>query len=111
MAAATEALRPDDVSLPSALRWIRRRVQLVHTALAVIVSLLPELCLGCAPTIEAFRLRLACEPVLVSLRGVAAAHLAGLPRPLGFRPPGTQPGGRKRGFQQRSGTDPPQNSR
>lgn len=107
LAAAVEILRPDDVTLPSALRWIGRRVRAVRAALTVVLSLMPEFCLGCEPTIESFRLRLACEPVLVPLRGIALVHLPGLPRTLGFRPPDTAPGGRKSRFQQRMGPDPP----
>lgn len=107
LAVAVEILRPDDVTLPSALRWIGRRVRAVRAVLTVVASLIPELCLGCEPTIESFRLRLACEPVLVPLRGIASAHLQGLPRTLGFRPPCVGPGGRKSRCQQRMGPDPP----
>ena len=110
LAAAVEILRPDDVTLPSALRWIHRRVRAVRAALTVVASLLPELCPGCEPTIASFRLRLACEPVLVPLRGMASAHLQGLPRTLGFRPPGSTAGGRKSAFQQGMGPDPPDSS-
>ena len=105
--AAANALRRDDVTLTTALRWVRRRVRLVHTVLVVVASLLPELCLGCSPTVQSFRSRLACEPVLVRLRGLTAVHLQGLPRPLGFRPRGSGGGGRKSTFQQHKGPDPP----
>lgn len=105
--AAADILRPDDVTLPTALRWIRRRVRLVHTALTVVLSLLPDLCLGTAPTVQSFRIRLDCITVLMALRDTASIHLHALPRPLGFRPPGSARGGRKRPFQQRQGPDPP----
>lgn len=105
--AAANALREDEITLASALRWIRRRVRLIHTALTVVVSLLPELCLGSSPTVQAFRTRLACEPVLVALRHSACIHLQALPRPLGFRPPGEAGGGRKRPVQHCMGPDPP----
>jgi hypothetical protein len=98
--AAANALRPDDVTLATALRWIRRRVRLVHTLLTIVSSLLPEQCLGASPTVQSFRIRLACEPVLIPLRDLTSAHLHGLPRPLGFRPPGGSGGGRKHSFQQ-----------
>jgi hypothetical protein len=105
--AAANALRQDDITLASALRWIRKRVRLVHTVLTIVVSLLPDLCLGCSATVQDFRTRLACEPVLVRLRHLACVHLQALPRPLGFRPPGEDGGGRKPRFQQRKGPDPP----
>lgn len=105
--AATNALRPDDVTLTTALRWIRRRLSLVRITLTTVVSLLPDLCLGTAPTIHDFRLLFATEAVLTSLRGVTAMHLAGLSRPVGFRPPGSRHGGRKTQCQQHQGPDPP----
>jgi hypothetical protein len=105
--AAANALRPDDVTLVTALRWIRRRVRLVHTVLTVVTSLLPELCLGCSATVHSFRTRLACEGILIRLRGITSVHLHALARPLGFRPPGGGSGGRKHPVQQRKGPDPP----
>jgi len=108
--AAANALRLDDVMLAAALRWVRRRMRLVHTVLAVVVSLLPDLCLGCSPTVQSLRIRLGCEPVLVALRELACVHLQGLARPLGLRPPAGAGGGRKARFQQPRGTDPPQNA-
>jgi hypothetical protein len=86
--AAANALRRDDITLPSALRWIRRRIRLVHTALSVVVSLLPDLCLGASPTIASLRTLLGCETVLIALRELTCVHLHTLPRPLGLRPPG-----------------------
>jgi hypothetical protein len=105
--AAADRLRRDDISLPSAVRWTRRRVHLVHTLLAIVVTVLPELLLGCAPTLHAFRARLACEQVLVRLRDTAQVHLHALPRPLGFHPLPSAGGERKRARQQHTGPDPP----
>ena len=105
--AAANALRTDDVTLTTALRWIRRRTRLVRTALTNVVSLLPDLCLGTAPTIHGFRLLLAGESVLLPFRGIAVLHLADLPRPLGFRPPPGGGGGHKSLLQQHQGPDPP----
>ena len=105
--AAADALRPDDVTLPTALRWTRRRVRMVYTALTVVVSLLPDLCLGTSPTIESFRILLGCETALIALREATFVHLPELPRPLGFRPPQQGSGGHKRPFQQHKGPDPP----
>lgn len=105
--AAANTLRPDDVSLATALRWIRRRVRLVRINLIAVVSLLPDLFLGTAPSIHAFRLRLGAESALVALRAITASHLPALSRPLGLRPPQGAGGGRKRPLQQRKGPDPP----
>src|SRR2546428_7726435 len=46
--AAADQLRPDIV-LPSAVRWVRRRLTLVRTTLLAIVTLLPDLGGGGAP--------------------------------------------------------------
>ena len=109
--AAANALRPDEVTLATALRWIRRRVRVVHSVLTIIVGLLPDLCIGSSPTVQSFRVRLAGEAVLIPLRGLTANHLHALPRPLGFRPPRGGGGGRKRPLQQRRGPDPPAGGR
>jgi hypothetical protein len=114
--AAANTLRTDDVTLATALRWIRRRTRLVRTTLTTVVSLLPDLCLGTAPTIHAFRLRFASASVpqnqvrasmLMVLREITVLHLADLPRPLGFRPPLGGGGGRKSLRQHHQGPDPP----
>jgi hypothetical protein len=109
--AAADVLRPDDVTLATALRWIRRRLRLVRITLTAVVSLLPDLCLGTAPTVHAFRRLFADESVLMALREVTASHLAGLSRPLGFRPPPEGYGGRKTAVQHRKGPDPPPDDR
>lgn len=109
--AAANVLRPDDVTLATALRWIRRRLRLVRITLTAVVSLLPDRCLGTAPTIHAFRRLFADESVLMALREATASHLAGLSRPLGFRPPLEGGGGRKTSVQQGNGPDPPPDDR
>ena len=105
--AAANTLRPDDVTLATALRWIRRRVHLVRINLIAVVSLLPDLFVGRAPGIHAFRLLLGAESALVALREITTSHLAALSRPLGLRPPQGAGGGRKALLQQRKGPDPP----
>lgn len=91
MAAAAEVLRPAEeaeaVTSTSALRWVRRRVQAVRRILKALVTLLPET-LGCTPSVTALRVHLGTERVLVTLRSIAAAHLAALPPPLGLLPRG-----------------------
>ncbi|MCY1238002.1 hypothetical protein D9M72_507200 [compost metagenome] len=83
MEAAADALRRDDVSLPAAVRWLRRRVRAVDAALHAVASLrlptpgVPQR--GCMPG-EA-------SPywTLLELRhALPAQMLSELPAPLGF---------------------------
>jgi hypothetical protein len=83
--AAADCLRPDPISLPSALRWIRRRMKPVQELLSVLIAMFPEELLGCAPCIGAFAERLGCAAVLTRLRELAHANLQALASPLGFR--------------------------
>jgi hypothetical protein len=105
--AAADALRRDPITLPSAVRWVRRRVAPVRALLTIVVGLLPQVLLGAAPTIAGLRTRLACTPVLMALRALARVHLQALPAPLGFHHLCTAGGERRGGFQQRMGPDPP----
>ena len=105
--AAADTLRSDPVTLPSAIRWVRRRVRLVRPLLTIVVGLLPQSLLGCVPTIAALRVRLACPQVLVALRNSANAHLQALARPLGLRHPSYAGGEHQSRFQQHMGPDPP----
>ena len=50
--AAANELRRDDITLPSAMRWVRRRLAPVRDLLTIMVGLFPQLLLGCAPTIK-----------------------------------------------------------
>ena len=111
VAAAADALRPDAVTLPSALRWVRRRLALVRPLLTGVVSLLPQWLLGCAARIDALRERLGGAPVLMRLRERLAVHLQALSRPLGFRARGCDGAHGGIGFQQHMGPDPPQRGR
>jgi hypothetical protein len=80
--AAADQLRPDIV-LPSAIRWVRRRLTPVRAALLALVTLLPDLCGGDAH-LAAVRTALATPHALVALRARAASLLSALPWPLGF---------------------------
>jgi hypothetical protein len=82
--AAADVLRPD-ITLPSAVRWVRRRLMPMRRALLAVVTLLPDLFTGDA-RLAAVRLALATSSALVVLRTHAAAHLVTLPTPLGFHP-------------------------
>lgn len=80
--AAADVLRPD-ITLPSAVRWVRRRLTPIRHALLAIVTLLPDLFTGDAH-LTAVRLALATPSALVALRTHGAPHLTTLPTPLGF---------------------------
>jgi hypothetical protein len=82
--AAADVLRPD-IALPSAVRWVRRRVLPIRRALVAIVTLLPDLFAGDA-RLAAVRVALATPSALVALRTHVATHQGTLPTPLGFHP-------------------------
>jgi transposase-like protein len=105
--AAADTLRRDPVTLVSAVRWVRRRLRLVRALLTIVVGLLPQSLLGCAPTVAAVRARLACPQVLVALRERTQVHLQALARPLGFRHPSYAGGEHPSDLQQHMGPDPP----
>ena len=107
LATAADAVRRDAVLLPGAMRWVRRRVRLVHRALAAVRGLWPERFLDCAAQIGTFRARLGTAAVLVQLRGLGAGQLQTLPAPVGFFPHARTSGNRARGFQHKVGPDPP----
>lgn len=79
-----EQLRPDPVSLPSALRWIHRRLRLVYPLLPLVVTLLPEQLAHCEPTVAAMRQRLSVPWLLLALRALLCTLLQMLSRALGF---------------------------
>jgi hypothetical protein len=80
--AAADVLRPA-ITLPSAVRWIRRRVTPIRRALLAIVTLRPDLFTGDA-RLTAVRLALVTPSALAALRIQAAPQRAMLPTPLGF---------------------------
>ena len=96
-----------DIILPSALRWIRRRVFLVKASLTMLIDLLPELFADCNPNILSFQSLLNVDYVLPELRQVASSYLPILPPPLGFGPRPETKKSKKSHFQHKTGTDPP----
>ena len=72
-----------DIVLPSAVRWVRRRLTLIRATLLAIVTLLPDRFGGDAH-LGAVRAALDTDHALVMLRARAATVLSALPRPLGF---------------------------
>ena len=107
LAAAANQLRRDAIELPGAMRWVRRRVRLVHNALARVIGLIPDRLAPCVPEIGVVRKRLDSESALTELRGLAAAQLRMLPVPLGFHPHRLGATDRNRSFQHKMGPDPP----
>ena len=105
----TEAqrLRSLDISLPSAVRWVRRRVSPARQLFKRVIELFPQRLAGCALRLASLRKRLGCDCVLVKLREVAEDHLAELVPPLGFKPPPYARAERKSRFHQHTGLDPP----
>jgi hypothetical protein len=104
--AAAETLR-EDVELPGAVRWTRRRVQWVRALLTTLIGLMPEMFATCAPTLASFRTAMGTPDVLVTLRAVAAEQLAHLPVPVGLDRRARRRERRRDPVQQRMGPDPP----
>jgi len=102
--AAADVLRPDSV-LPSAVRWVRRRLTLVRATCLAVVTLLPDLFRGDAH-VAAVRAALGTDHALVLLRARATTLLAALPRPLGFGRHVSVRFARPRRRQHRMGADP-----
>lgn len=100
-----------DIELPGAVRWLRRRVRMVHRCLLLVVGLLPDRLAGCAATVTAFRAHLGRDAVLMLLRDLADEQLPHLPPPLGFYPPARRRGDAVRALQQPMGPDPPSQRR
>ena len=107
LAAAANALRRDTVELPGAMRWVARRVRLVHHVLTIVIGLLPELLTRCVPEVGAVRTRLDTDIALRTLRTLADPQLPVLPAPLGFQPHRLGTANRKGARQHKMGPDPP----
>jgi len=96
-----------DVFLPGALRWVRRRILPIRSALTMLIDLIPSMFSTCDPTLASFCCALNARPVLLELRQLAEPFLQVLPPPLGFVSL-TGPKKRKKiHFQHKTGTDPP----
>ena len=57
LAAAANELRRDAVELPGAMRWVGRRVRLVHHVLGIVIGLLPEQLARCIAEMGTVRIR------------------------------------------------------
>ena len=96
-----------DISLPGAMRWVRRRMFWVGVALTTLGGLAADTLAGCALSVEQFRLRLGTECVLVRAREIAARNLARFPAPVGFGALPKSGKRRSKPVQHKSGSDPP----
>ena len=86
LSAAADALRPEPVELPGAMRWVGRRVRLFHHVLTLVIGLLPEQLARCVVEVGAVRARFETDTALRVLRTLTAAQLRALPAPLGLHP-------------------------
>ena len=75
-------LRPD-ISLPSALRWLRRRIKYVKEILTILSGLLVT---ECPPELSSYRQVYNTKSVLTGLRDIAGEYLQSLPPVVGFGP-------------------------
>ena len=107
LAAAANELRRDAVELPGAMRWVARRVRLVHHVLTLVIGLLPEQLARCIAEVGAVRTRLDTDTALRMLRTLTDAQLPVLPAPLGFQPHRLGTTNRNRARQHNMGPDPP----
>jgi len=79
---AAELLRPE-LTLPAALRWLRRRIKYVREILNILTGLL---CTECPPDLPSFRNKYGVQNVLPHLRSLCEEHLQSLPPVIGFGP-------------------------
>ena len=107
LSAAADALRPDAVELPGAIRWVGRRVRLVHHVLSIVIGLLPDLLARCVAEVSTVRARLETDTALRTLRTLVDPQLRALPAPLGFHPHRLNTTNRNRARQHKMGPDPP----
>jgi hypothetical protein len=103
---AAQALRIEEVELPGALRWLRRRRLGVRAAILALITALPGR-LGSVAEVRAIRSVLDTERALVALREIGADHLHALPPPLGLRPACAARVGSETRLQHETGPDPP----
>ena len=83
---AADELRRDDVTLPSAMRWLRRRVRQVHDGLKTVFDLATQAPTAAGPTLSALR-QLGDDHPLLRLRSALPIEvLAKVCVPLGLCP-------------------------
>lgn len=83
--AAADALRGPDVTLPNAIRWLRRRVRAVREALDAVARVTPTMAVDGPTSVSAIDLEQGY--VLLGLRrSLGPEMLSVIPMPLGFGP-------------------------
>ena len=108
LAAAVKQARPTGGGPRAAKDWVRRRLRRVRACLEWLRTLEPDRYGPVAPTLEAFGVALGTVAVLVRLRTAAAARLAKLPAPVGFRAARNQAAGAAPAKKpHKTGLDPP----
>jgi hypothetical protein len=107
METAANALRIDDITLPSAIRWVRRRVRLVHDALLRVHRWFPQYFGDGEASVTALRDRLPGRSALVHLREAVAPYLRALPSPVGFALHSACSNHDRSPLQHKKGPDPP----
>lgn len=86
MEAAADALRGLDISLPSAIRWLSRRVRSVRASIDAVMLLTPQPLLSSSSS-SAWQCYSGEGSLLARLRGILSAEfLNRIPVPLGFKP-------------------------
>jgi hypothetical protein len=103
---AAQAIRVDEVELPGAMRWLRRRLRGVHAAVLALMTAIPGR-LGRVPEVRVVRSVLGTDRALVGLREIGVDHLQSLPPPVGFRPPRPRRAKSEAPLQHETGPDPP----
>lgn len=84
--AAADKLRRDDVTLPSAVRWLRRRVRQVHDGLKTVFDLAAQAPMVADPTLSTLRQLGDDHPLLRLRSSLPAEVLAKVCVPLGLCP-------------------------
>ena len=84
LTATAKTLRRDAIDLPGAMRWVRRRVHLVHHLLIALAELPPGQLASRTTGIRALRSCLDTDRALMELRNLLSSQLPVLPAPLGF---------------------------
>lgn len=85
---AADSLRNDGITLPSAVRWVRRRLDGFRRCLRSVAGLLPDLFAGSVLSLQTLRAHASSSGLdaLVYLRASAGELLGRLSAPIGFCP-------------------------
>ena len=87
MEAAADALRGIDVTLPSAIRWLQRRIRAVQAVLAAVSGVVPRTPIIAVARSSMSQIGFGQGHVLLGLRrSLSPLLLSSLPVPLGFQP-------------------------